>query len=97
MALLPPDLTVQVCACLEGEAAVVRPNNRARSVVAGWLSILKHQLTCLMMATTSFARPKLETVVVYMQGMLIVIRYRGSRVTFRTGITFLFASRVQYS
>lgn len=75
MALLPPGVTVHVFACIEGDAAVVRPNNRAKSVVAGWLSILKYQLTCLMVAATNLAaRPELETMVVYMQGMLLVIR-----------------------
>lgn len=62
MALLPPGVTVHVFACIEGEAAVMRPKSRAKSVVAGWLSILKYQLTCLMIAATSFAaRPGLET------------------------------------
>lgn len=76
MALLPPGVTVHVfVVCIEGEAAVVRPNNRAKRVVAGWLSILEYQLTCLMVAATSLAaRPELETMVVYMQGILLVIR-----------------------
>lgn len=38
--LLPPDFTVHVFACLEKEAAAVIPDNKARSVVADWLSIL---------------------------------------------------------
>lgn len=46
MALLPPDLTVQVCACLEREAAAVIPDNKARSVVADWLSILNQIPIC---------------------------------------------------
>lgn len=46
MALLPPDLTVQVCACLGREAAAVIPDNKARSVVADWLSILNQKPIC---------------------------------------------------